>query len=76
MRPVKQGDDLSSQNIRAASVEIGETLQAAAEREILEETGVRIRAREPIYTFDEIDRDEAGRVRFHYVIADIISRNC
>ena len=57
-------------------MEIGETLQAAAEREILEETGVRIRAREPIYTFDEIDRDEAGRVRFHYVIADIISRNC
>lgn len=57
--------------IPGGSVEIGETLQEAAEREILEETGVQIRAAEPIYTFDAIDRDAAGRVRFHYVIVDL-----
>jgi ADP-ribose pyrophosphatase len=52
-------------------VEIGETLQEAAEREILEETGIQIRALKPIYTFDVIDRDVAGKVRFHYVIVDL-----
>ena len=52
-------------------MEIGETLQEAAEREILEETGIQIRASKPIYTFDVIDRDAAGKVRFHYVIVDL-----
>jgi ADP-ribose pyrophosphatase len=59
--------------IPGGSVEIGETLQEAAEREILEETGVQIRASKPIYTFDVIDRDAAGKVRFHYVIVDLVA---
>ena len=57
--------------IPGGSVEIGETLQEAAEREILEETGIQIRAAKPIYTFDVIDRDATGKVRFHYVIVDL-----
>ncbi len=57
--------------IPGGSVEIGETLQEAAEREILEETGITVRAGEPVYTFDVIDRDSAGKIRFHYVIVDL-----
>ena len=57
--------------IPGGSVEIGESLQEAAEREILEETGVTIRAGEPVFTFDYIECDDAGRVRFHYVIVDL-----
>lgn len=57
--------------IPGGSVEIGETLREAAEREILEETGIHIRASKPIYTFDVIDRDADGNVRFHYVIVDL-----
>ena len=57
--------------IPGGSVEIGETLQEAAEREILEETGIQIRASKPICAFDVIDRDAAGKVRFHYVIVDL-----
>jgi 8-oxo-dGTP diphosphatase len=59
--------------IPGGSVEIGETLQQAAEREILEETGVKIRAGKPIYTFDVIDRDQNGKIRFHYVIVDLVA---
>ena len=36
-----------------------------------EETGLRIIAKEPIYTFDVVERDEEGRIRFHYVIVDL-----
>ena len=57
--------------IPGGRVKIGETLKEAAEREILEETGITIRAHEPVYTFDYIDRDESGRSRFHYVIVDL-----
>lgn len=57
--------------IPGGNVRLGETLQQAAEREILEETGIFIAARQPVYTFDMVDRDEKGRVRFHYVIVDL-----
>lgn len=60
--------------IPGGSVEIGETLKEAAEREILEETGVRVEADRPVYSFDFIERDEDGEIRFHYVIVDLMAR--
>jgi len=58
-------------SIPGGCVELGETLQEAAKRETIEETGILILAREPVYTFDVIERDENGHVRFHYVIVDL-----
>lgn len=57
--------------IPGGRVRLGESLREAAEREIKEETGVIIRAGEPVFTFDLIDRDKSGRIRYHYVIIDL-----
>jgi ADP-ribose pyrophosphatase len=59
--------------IPGGSLELGETLQEAAEREILEETGLTIKAGKPIYTFDLIEREGSGEIRFHYVIVDLFA---
>jgi ADP-ribose pyrophosphatase YjhB (NUDIX family) len=50
------------------ALELGETVAEGAMRELLEETGV---VAEPVGTLtviDSIDRDDDGRVRFHYTL--------
>ena len=58
--------------IPGGNMKLGETLKEATEREIREETGLIIKAREPVFTFDVIKRDESGRIRYHYVIVDLV----
>ena len=56
--------------IPGGKVRYGETLQQAAEREIEEETGITIKAGEPVYVFDTIDTD-SGEQSYHYVVIDL-----
>lgn len=52
----------------------GETLQQGAEREILEETGVIIKAGELQYHFEHMVAAEDGNPEFHYVVLDLAGR--
>jgi ADP-ribose pyrophosphatase YjhB (NUDIX family) len=53
-------------------VEIGETLESALSREMLEETGLRVDVGPVIEVFDRIMRDEERRVRYHFVLIDYL----
>jgi ADP-ribose pyrophosphatase len=57
--------------IPGGSVRLGESLKTAVERELLEETGVSVKAGRPVLTFETIQKDAAGRVAYHYVIIDV-----
>ena len=50
-------------------VELGETLEQAAARELHEETGMTARFQGLLGLYDVIRRDDSGLVTIHYVIA-------
>jgi 8-oxo-dGTP diphosphatase len=55
-------------------VEWGETLRAAAIREVLEETGIEIVIDRLVDTIDVINRDESGPIRSHYALTVFAGR--
>ena len=55
-------------------LELGETVAQGAMRELFEETGVAAEPAGPLTVIDTIDRDEEGRVRYHYTLVALIGR--
>lgn len=49
---------------------LGETAEAAARRELREETGIEVGPLILAAVVDAVTRDDAGAVRFHYTIVD------
>ncbi len=59
--------------VPGGTVELGESLEQALVREMLEETGLAVEPVELLTVFDRIER-EGERVVYHYVIVDYLCR--
>jgi 8-oxo-dGTP diphosphatase len=61
-------------SIPGGVLEIGETLRKAAVREALEETGLAVEPGELLGVFERVIPDDAGRMKYHYVLIDFLCR--
>ncbi len=57
-------------SIPGGLVDLGETTEEAARREVLEECGIAVRLVGVAGVVDRVIRDESGRIRYHYVLVD------
>ncbi len=60
-------------SIPGGLVNLGETTDRAAVREVAEECGLRVRLRGVAGVVDRIISDPDGRVRYHYVLIDYVA---
>lgn len=58
-------------SIPGGMLELGESLTDGVRREVLEETGIRVRPLESIAVLDRVQKN-GRRVRYHYVIIDYV----
>ena len=68
-RPPREGQ----WSLPGGAQQLGETVAEAARREVREETGLEVELGEIIATLDLIERDSAGRVRYHYTLVDFVA---
>jgi 8-oxo-dGTP diphosphatase len=55
-------------------LELGETLAEAVRREVLEECGIEVEVGPLVGVFEPMQRDDEGRLRYHYVVLDYLAR--
>lgn len=55
-------------------IELGETIEEAARREVREETGIEVRIEKLLDVANNIVRDDQGKTRFHYVLIDYFAQ--
>lgn len=70
--PPRQGE----WSLPGGRLELGESLADGVRREVREETGLDVEVGAIVETFDRVHRDEAGRIRYHFVIVDFLCRVC
>lgn len=54
-------------------VELGESTEAAATREILEETGLKVRIDGLLDVQTDLHRDDRSKIEFHYILIDYLA---
>jgi ADP-ribose pyrophosphatase YjhB (NUDIX family) len=65
---------VGSWSLPGGAQELGETVEAAARRELFEETGLTVDALHLAAHVDSITPDAGGRVHYHYTILDFAAR--
>jgi 8-oxo-dGTP diphosphatase len=60
-------------SIPGGRLELGETIEEAVKREVLEECGVQIDIVRVLEVTDNILRDDDGRIRYHFVLIDMLA---
>jgi len=73
---IKRGMEpsLGQWSIPGGAVHVGETLEEAVRREILEETHLEVEVLTLAKVLERIFRDPDGRVAYHYVLVDFLCR--
>lgn len=61
---------LGEWSIPGGAVELGETWREATAREVREECGIEIAVEGDAQVIEIMQRDERGRIRYHYAIVD------
>ncbi|MEP7200788.1 MAG: NUDIX hydrolase, partial [Chloroflexota bacterium] len=59
-------------SIPGGVIEPGELIHEAARRELREECGIEIEVGPMLQIFESLTRDAADRIRFHYIILDLL----
>ena len=61
-------------SIPGGRIELGESIHEAVKREVSEECNIEIEILRLLEVSDNIIRDEERRVRYHYVLIDVLAR--
>ena len=59
-------------SIPGGMLEVGETILDGVKRELLEETAIEVKVLDLIEVFERVTRDEAGKLKYHFVILDYL----
>jgi ADP-ribose pyrophosphatase len=60
-------------SIPGGRIELGETVYEAAQREVFEECNIKVEILRFLFVGDNIIRDNAGKVKYHYVLIDLLA---